>query len=208
MGWGEERHAHPVKDGLTLVAPGVTIFRERFRQESVMVSQMRSRRFLMTNKPYVLRVEKRPYIVFAIIYGSPVFLFPIIIVANPDSLIGLSLAYALYLLVIALLFFSFWLYRIVLLDGEVIDRGLKATKRAPVSAINQLRVEVGWGGQRWLWAPILRPFRRLAIYYTVNDRKLYIDVSLSHFSLDNIRGFLNALSRLRPDLRIPNDLPK
>lgn len=106
-------------------------------------------------------------------------------------------------IVVGYLFAALWFYRIDLAEDELIERGLKRTNIAPLSTITDLRMETGWAGQRWLWAPTLRPFRRLAIYYTVDSKHLHIDISLNHFSGGDVRELLDSILRFRPDLSIP-----
>jgi hypothetical protein len=141
-------------------------------------------------------------------YSPLIFIFPFIIQANPKDFLGLLEFYIVYLFAIAYLFAAFWFYRIELFEDVLIDRGLKKTKRTPVNDITKLKLETGWGKQKWLWAPTLRPFNRLAVYYTLNNQEKYIDISLNHFHIEKVRELLNALLCLRPDLAIPKNFPK
>lgn len=51
-----------------------------------------------------------------------------------------------------------------------------------------------------------RPFRRIAIYGVGSDKSKFIDVSLRHFNLDDIRELLQNIHKHRPDLTIPKVL--
>ena len=103
---------------------------------------------------------------------------------------------------------AFWFYRIELFEDVLIDKGLKRTKKAPVAAITKLNLEVGYGDQKWLWGPTLRPFRRLAVYYTVDNKQQSLDISLIHFDIQDVRELLIKLIKIRPDLELPKNFPK
>lgn len=120
---------------------------------------------------------------------------------NGTILVSLPLGY---------LFISFWLFRISLKDGMLIDSGLlKFTKRAPLKAVKRWGYEVGWPDQRWLWKPALRPFRRVALYYDDDQgRPQHFDISLNHFRAEDTYAFIQAIAHARPDLAWPKDFPR
>ena len=161
----------------------------------------------MSKKLSALCVQKRPYIVMTILYGPSIPLLMISIAHNPNDLI-IPAIFGIYLLVVGYIFAAFWFYRIELFEDALIDRGLKQIKFAPVKSITKLQMEVGWSDQKWLWAPTLRPFRRMAVYYTIGNQERYIDISLNHFSIEKVRVLLGELIKLRPDLDIPRNFPK
>lgn len=49
-----------------------------------------------------------------------------------------------------------------------------------------------------------RPFRRVAVYpKQSHGTKRWVDVSLKHFRIEDIRGLLGIIKRQRPDLVVP-----
>lgn len=151
-----------------------------------------------------LKIGARPYLAYLILGGwaPPYLLYGIIV--TPENRANLTYALLTIIVIFTWLFAAFWLYRVRLRDGVLIEkRFLRVTKCAPVSAIWRWRYEIGWPNQRWLWWPILRPFRRVAIYYKEGDRERYLDVSLNIFAIGRVRKLLDAVRELRPDLDLP-----
>jgi hypothetical protein len=155
-----------------------------------------------------LKVNKRPYIIYGLIY---LFGFCIVISFFFDGISqfwdvvgGLVILTLPYVYLIS----AFWFYRIELFEDVLIDKGLKSTKNVPIAAITNLKLEVGYGKQKWLWGTTLRPFRRVAVYYEVGNKKQYLDISLVHLKIQNVRELFDNLIKLRPDLEVPIKLPK
>lgn len=149
-----------------------------------------------------LGVIRAPYIAYFIVGGwTPIWLLYEILINHRDDLI-----YALLLGVgiFGGLFLSFWLYRVQLLDGVLIEKGfLRRTKRVPVASLRRWQYELGWPDQKWLWRPTLRPFRRLSIYYEEGGRERPFDVSLNLFGAAQVRELIEAIRNLRPDWDMP-----
>lgn len=51
-----------------------------------------------------------------------------------------------------------------------------------------------------------RPYRRITIYEVGSDKSKFIDISLRHFNLGDIRDLLQSIRKQRPELTIPNEL--
>jgi hypothetical protein len=151
-----------------------------------------------------LRVRSKPYIVYLILGGWCPFVLIDWYIEDPKSRDDLLQAMILFLFVFGFLFLSFWLYRVQLRENILIERGLlKVTKRLPVLSIQQWRCETGWPDQRWYWRFNLRPFRRIAIYYTEQNRKKHFDISINHFDIEKVRVMIEAVLAQRPDLDWP-----
>jgi hypothetical protein len=135
----------------------------------------------MARELCILRVQQRPYIVTAAMYGPVTLLFVPIIMNNRKGTVLISTIFLIYMFVFIYLLGALYAYRIELSNDALIDRGFKITKRAPINTIYKIQMEIGWGSQKWLWRTTLRPFRRLAVYYTIGDQERSIDISLNHF---------------------------
>lgn len=153
-----------------------------------------------------LRVAARPYCVYTII-ASPVVIACIYDAFNAPSeaaRVSNFQAVALIFFLLGCLFFPLWMYRIKLYKDELVDYGfLKFTKRAPVISVSKVRQESGWPKQRWYWAPAMRPFRRIAVYFEDGEKTESLDISLNHFPIAKVRELLDQLQQLRPDLDVP-----
>ena len=156
----------------------------------------------------VLRVNKRPYIVYGSIYLFGFFLFIAFFFDGISQFWEVFAGLITYTIICGYMMAAFWFYRIELFEDVLIDKGLKRTKKAPVAAITKLKLEVGYGDQKWLWGPTLRPFRRLAVYYTVDNKQQSLDISLIHFDIQDVRELLIKLIKIRPDLEMPKNFPK
>ena len=55
------------------------------------------------------------------------------------------------------------------------------------------------------WRSASRPFRRIATD-RLGEKDGYIDVSLRHFAMDDIRELMHAIRTWRPDLSLPPDV--
>ena len=155
-----------------------------------------------------LRVQKRPYIIYGVLLLIASIMSADIFIQNNNTF--LNVLTVLLCAIFPFIYFlaAFWFYRIELFDDVLIDKGLKRTKKAPVAAITKLKLEVGYGDQKWLWGPTLRPFRRLAVYYTVDNKQQSLDISLIHFDIQDVRELLSKLIKIRPDLEMPKNFPK
>lgn len=156
----------------------------------------------------VLRVQKRPYIVYGALLLIASIMSADIFIQNNNTFLNVLTVLLCAIFPFIYLLAAFWFYRIELFEDVLIDKGLKRTKKAPVAAITKLKLEVGYGDQKWLWAPTLRPFRRLAVYYTVDNKKQNLDISLIHFDIQDVRELLSKLIKIRPDLEMPKNFPK
>jgi hypothetical protein len=162
----------------------------------------------MEKEEIELRVGVRPYLAYLILGGwaPPYLLYGIIV--TPENRTNLTYILLTLIAILSGLFAAFWLYRVRLRDGVLTEKGfLRVTKRAPVSAIQRWRYEIGWPNQRWLWWPTLRPFRRVAIYYKEGDREEHLDVSLNVFAIGRVRVLLQAVRGQRSDLDLPKGFP-
>ena len=154
----------------------------------------------------ILHVTRRPYVTFLIPYAAIALMCVHSIVTAPSREVAQSWSIPLGVMVafIGYMCIAFMAYRIELHNDQIIEKGwLKKSKIAPAAAIRKVELEIGWGKQRWLWAPTLRPFRRIAIYYADLKEIRYLDISLNHFSKKDVSRLLMALKQIRGDLDIP-----
>lgn len=156
----------------------------------------------------MLRVQKRPYIVYGALLLIASIMSAGIFIQNNNTFLNVLTVLLCAIFPFIYLLAAFWFYRIELFDDVLIDKGLKRTKKAPIDAITKLKLEVGYGDQKWLWGPTLRPFRRLAVYYTVDNKQQSLDISLIHFDIHDVRELLGKLIKIRPDLEMPKNFPK
>ena len=167
----------------------------------------------MAKKLFELRVQKRPYIIPSVISVPLVILIVFVDLKNPVS-IEMIVMTSLIFLVVGYLYATLWAYRIVLFEDVLVDRGFMKRKNAPVSAITKLKLEAGYrkpkwlGKQKWFGGSMLQPYYRFSIYYKLDNKKQYIDISLIHFSIEEVRNLLNGLLCLRPDLELPKNFIK
>ena len=156
----------------------------------------------------MLRVQKRPYIVYGALLLIASIMSAGIFIQNNNTFFNVMTVLLCLIAPNIYILIAFWFYRIELFEDVLIDKGLKRTKKAPVAAITKLKLEVGYGDQKWLWGPTLRPFRRLAVYYTVDNKQQSLDISLIHFDIQDVRELLSKLIKIRPDLEMPKNFPK
>lgn len=163
----------------------------------------------MRSMDCVLRVGRRPYLTYSI-FGLPGLCLcaaGVIFAPEEHSRSGYIIALLILAASLGYLFAAFLLYRVSLTEGNLVDSGLfKRTKTVSVDAIIRLKMETGWGSQKWFWAPTLRPFRRVAIYYRDGNDTKFLDISLNHFPILEVRQFISDLRELRPDLQVPRGL--
>lgn len=92
-------------------------------------------------------------------------------------------------------------YRVYWHDGEIIGKSSDGYTRT-IHTDEITRVERETSDIRTA-ASLRRPFRRIAIYAEHGHAVKWIDVSLKHFRIDDIRKLLSEIHERRPDLRLP-----
>ena len=93
-------------------------------------------------------------------------------------------------------------YRIYWTDSEVCQKASGgADVRIKFNEMTRIALEVSKPGEL---LSASRPFRRIAIYAgdSHNEGK-FIDVSLKHFTADDVRKLMHAIHDHRPDLALP-----
>jgi hypothetical protein len=109
-----------------------------------------------------------------------------------------------FLWVIALIWALFGLYVVlfglkyrVLWDGSgvVMRASGGPERRIQFDEVSEIDLELG--------ASQSRPFRRLVVYGDKGNPDEFVDVSLRHFRLEDIRELVEAIRAHRPDLALP-----
>ena len=85
----------------------------------------------------------------------------------------------------------------VLWDGSAVTMHASGGRERRISYqdISSIEFEVG--------AAKSRPFRRIVIHGQNHDANGFVDVSLRHFNLEDIRALMRTIHERRPDLAIP-----
>lgn len=91
-------------------------------------------------------------------------------------------------------------YRILFDDSRVIMRASGANRYISFGEISHVRYEIAQPSE---FATQSRPFRRIVICGSRHADNNFIDVSLRHFRMEDIRALLTMIHRARPDLTIP-----
>ena len=112
------------------------------------------------------------------------------------------LAVALILFVLPVIYMGLR-YRIWWRDGRIVMRAGGFAGTIVTMDVNDIaRVQQETSKAQAL-AKMNRPFRRIAIYGKTAQGFPYIDVSLKHFNLDDVRKLMKLIHERRPDLEMP-----
>jgi hypothetical protein len=163
----------------------------------------------MESKSFKLRHSLQPYGGFVVIYAALAIFFVIASVTTnnwKDSVPLLSFLTAAFVILVVFWAFLNSRYRVALEDGTLVmqsaslfnkSRALTSIKIADITSVKKEISDTHSA------IKLRRPFRRIAIYAGQGDGAKWIDVSLKHFKLEDIRKLLRGIRDSRPDLDVP-----
>lgn len=153
--------------------------------------------------------ENRDYFVLRLV-ARPYMLYPILIV----FLVVISLPYIIrthdYGMLagpILVLFFSVIIvyfgtrYRVWWRNGNIVMRS--ADKIFVIISVEDIKSIKQETSDLHNVVKMRRPVRRISIYSNTLDGDKFIDISLKHFNLEDIRKLINLIHERRPDLEMP-----
>jgi hypothetical protein len=149
------------------------------------------------------RVVARPYIVFGALAGWAPLLLLYGVITTPSERGGLLFGFVLGVFLLSWLFAAFWCYRIGVCEGLLVERKFLMRRNVvPISSITRWSHEVGLSNRTgWTNLRNLRPFRRITIYYSCKDLKeRFVDISLVHFSPEDVNRILMHIKCVNPGL--------
>lgn len=142
----------------------------------------------------------RPYAGQMIIYAG-VTVFFAFVAQKTRQLAFVWMIPAMWLLFGSYIFIYGMRYRVYWNDSGVLMTAAGIPERKiRFSEITEIRYELAGASELFAQS---RPFRRIVIVAQRHDPEAFIDVSLRHFRLEDIRGLLSMIHKVRPDLILP-----
>jgi hypothetical protein len=149
---------------------------------------------------FALRRSVQPYVGLLVIFGILMVTGAIVAIRINDWS-GLETIVPSFCVFFGAIVFMGTRYRIYWDNGEIIQKAVAGNLTK--IKVNEITNVIQETSDLQTLATFSRPMRRIAIYARHTDGGKFIDVSLKHFVLADVRTLMRTIHDRRPDLQIP-----